>query len=60
MRTPCHLHTSDPANVTYYQRWGFQLTQPGFAAETDGPTYYGMTRPARSASGYGVATSIDR
>jgi GNAT superfamily N-acetyltransferase len=46
----CHLHTSDPANVEYYQRWGFQLTQPAFPAGTDGPTYYGMTRPARQAS----------
>ena len=43
---PCHLHTSDPANLDYYQRWGFELTQPAFHAGTGGPTYYGMTRPA--------------
>ena len=43
---PCHLHTSDPANVDYYQRWGFELTQPAFSAGTGGPTYHGMTRPA--------------
>lgn len=43
---PCHLHTSDPANVEYYQRWGFELTQPAFPAGAGGPTYYGMTRPA--------------
>jgi ribosomal protein S18 acetylase RimI-like enzyme len=42
----CHLHTSDPVNVGYYQRWGFKLTQPAFAAGAGGPTYYGMTRPA--------------
>jgi ribosomal protein S18 acetylase RimI-like enzyme len=42
----CHLHTSDPANVEYYRRWGFSLTQPAFAAGAGGPTYYGMTRPA--------------
>jgi GNAT superfamily N-acetyltransferase len=42
---PCHLHTSDPANVEYYRRWGFELTQPAFPAGPDGPTYYGMTRP---------------
>jgi ribosomal protein S18 acetylase RimI-like enzyme len=42
----CHLHTSDLANVDYYQRWGFELTQPAFSAGPDGPTYYGMTRPA--------------
>ena len=33
---PCHLHTSDPANVEYYRRWGFQLTQPAFPAGTGG------------------------
>jgi ribosomal protein S18 acetylase RimI-like enzyme len=44
----CHLHTSDPANVEYYRRWGFELTQPAFAAGSNGPTYYGMTRPAGS------------
>jgi ribosomal protein S18 acetylase RimI-like enzyme len=42
----CHLHTSDNANVEYYKRWGFELTQPGFPAGPGGPTYYGMTRPA--------------
>lgn len=44
--TACHLHTSDPLNVEYYRRWGFQLTQPAFPAGAGGPTYYGMTRPA--------------
>jgi GNAT superfamily N-acetyltransferase len=43
---PCHLHTSDRANLEYYRRWGFQLTQPAFPAGAGGPTYYGMTRPA--------------
>jgi ribosomal protein S18 acetylase RimI-like enzyme len=43
---PCYLHTSDQANVEYYRRWGFELTEPGFPAGTGGPTYYGMTRPA--------------
>jgi ribosomal protein S18 acetylase RimI-like enzyme len=42
----CHLHTSDRANLEYYRRWGFQLTQPAFPAGAGGPTYYGMTRPA--------------
>ncbi len=42
----CHLHTSEKANVEYYKRWGFELTQPGFPAGPGGPTYYGMTRPA--------------
>ena len=43
---PCHLHTSDPANIDYYQRWEFKLSQPAFTAGSRGPTYYGMTRPA--------------
>lgn len=43
----CHLHTSDEANIEYYKRWGFELTQPGFSARPEGPTYYGMTRPHR-------------
>ena len=42
----CHLHTSDPANLGYYRRWGFQLTQPAFPAGAGGPMYYGMTCPA--------------
>ena len=46
----CHLHTSDPANVEYYRRWGFELTQPAFPAGAGGPTYYGMTRPAAQRS----------
>jgi ribosomal protein S18 acetylase RimI-like enzyme len=46
----CHLHTSDPANLEYYQRWGFQLAQPAFPAGAGGPTYYGMTRPASERS----------
>jgi len=41
----CHLHTSDEANIEYYKRWSFQLTQPGFPAGPNGPTYCGMTRP---------------
>jgi ribosomal protein S18 acetylase RimI-like enzyme len=37
----CYLTTSDPANVEYYRRYGFELTQPGFRAGSRGPTYYG-------------------
>jgi hypothetical protein len=46
----CHLHTSDPANVEYFRRWGFELTQPAFPAGPGGPTYYGMTWPADGGS----------
>lgn len=41
----CHLHTSDPANVPYYQRFGFAVTQPVVQAWAQGPRYIGMTRP---------------
>jgi len=46
----CYLHTSNPANIDYYQRWGFELTHPGFPASRGGPTYYGMTRPLLAIS----------
>jgi ribosomal protein S18 acetylase RimI-like enzyme len=47
-RVACYLHTSDHANLEYYRRQGFELTQPGFPAGSGGPTYYGMTRPPAS------------
>lgn len=43
---PSYLQTSDPANVAYYERVGFTLTQPQIATFPGGPTYLGMTRPA--------------
>jgi len=46
----CHLHTSDPANLDYYRRWGFELTQPAVHTDAGGPTYYGVTRPRRATS----------
>jgi ribosomal protein S18 acetylase RimI-like enzyme len=42
----CHLHTSDPANIAYYQRFGFEVSQPAIQALAGGPHYIGMTRPA--------------
>ena len=46
---PCHLHTSDPANVGYYRRFGFAVSRPAIEVFTDGPRYIGMTRPANVA-----------
>jgi ribosomal protein S18 acetylase RimI-like enzyme len=40
----CHLHTSDPANVAYYQRFGFEVSQPAIQVFANGPNYIGMTR----------------
>lgn len=45
----CHLHTSDTANVGYYERFGFEVTSPVVEVFPDGPPYVGMTRrPRRS------------
>jgi ribosomal protein S18 acetylase RimI-like enzyme len=46
---PCHLHTSDPANVAFYQRFGFEVSQPEIRVTPHGPPYLGMSRPARSS-----------
>jgi ribosomal protein S18 acetylase RimI-like enzyme len=43
---PCYLQTSDPANVKYYERYGFELIQPAIETYPGGPTYLGMRRPA--------------
>ncbi|HEU4540957.1 MAG TPA: GNAT family N-acetyltransferase [Jiangellaceae bacterium] len=45
---PCYLQTSDPANVNYYERFGFRVVQPAIETYQGGPTYIGMTRPAKS------------
>jgi GNAT superfamily N-acetyltransferase len=43
---PCYLQTSDPANIEYYRRYGFEVSQPSIETIPDGPRYIGMTRPA--------------
>lgn len=58
----CHLHTSDPANIAYYQRFGFEVAQPAFRVFPGGPAYIGMSRepaeghPRRSAPRSASAT----
>jgi ribosomal protein S18 acetylase RimI-like enzyme len=42
---PCYLQTSDPANIDYYRRFGFEVTQPAIKTFRGGPDYIGMTRP---------------
>ncbi len=42
----CHLHTADPANIAYYRRFGFAVSQPAVQVFANGPYYIGMTRPA--------------
>ncbi|MPZ52396.1 MAG: GNAT family N-acetyltransferase [Acidimicrobiia bacterium] len=41
---PVHLHTSDPANIAYYQRYDFRVTDPSISVFSNGPTYTAMTR----------------
>lgn len=46
---PCHLETSDPANVAFYER--FEFTSVGeHQLVPDGPPHYSMQRPARSST----------
>jgi ribosomal protein S18 acetylase RimI-like enzyme len=45
---PCHLHTSDPANIAYYERFGFEVSQPAIEVFAHRPHYIGMTRSPRT------------
>ena len=45
---PCYLQTSDPANVQYYERFGFELIQPAIATFPGGPTYIGLRRASHA------------
>jgi ribosomal protein S18 acetylase RimI-like enzyme len=42
---PCRLETFDPANVAFYQRFGFEVIDPAFPAIPGGPTLTTMRRP---------------
>ncbi len=44
----CLLHTSDPGNVEYYRRFGFEITQPTIRVFPNGPDYIGMSRAPRA------------
>jgi GNAT superfamily N-acetyltransferase len=41
---PCRLETSDPANVAFYRRFGFEVADPAFAALQGGPLLTTMRR----------------
>lgn len=41
---PCHLHTSDPGNIAYYERFGFETVETAGVVVNDLVRYYGMTR----------------
>jgi GNAT superfamily N-acetyltransferase len=42
---PCRLETADPANVAYYQRFGFTVLEPPLRVLRDGPALIRMHRP---------------
>jgi GNAT superfamily N-acetyltransferase len=42
--TACVLHTSDPANVEYYKRYGFDVVRPLAPVFDGGPAYLSMRR----------------
>jgi GNAT superfamily N-acetyltransferase len=46
----CNLHTSDPANIAYYGRFGFEVSQPAIEVFAHGPHHIGMTRPPHGDS----------
>jgi ribosomal protein S18 acetylase RimI-like enzyme len=41
----CRLETSDPANVAFYRRFGFEVTDPAFEGLRGGPRLTTMQRP---------------
>jgi GNAT superfamily N-acetyltransferase len=43
---PCYLETQKEANLAYYRRFGFDLTER-LTPSTGGPPLFTMTRPAR-------------
>jgi ribosomal protein S18 acetylase RimI-like enzyme len=43
----CYLETSDPANVAFYERFGFQVVGAPLALVPGGPTHTAMRRQAR-------------
>lgn len=42
----CRLETADPANVAYYERFGFEVADPALRLVPGGPTHVSMRRPA--------------
>lgn len=47
---PCRLHTSDEANVGYYERFGFGVSEPLRPVFPGGPAYLAMRREPRMGS----------
>lgn len=45
-RLPCYLTTARRENAGFHQRFGFRLVAEGLPLVPDGPTHWGMRRPA--------------
>jgi GNAT superfamily N-acetyltransferase len=46
----CYLTTAKRENVTFYERFGFEVADDALPLLPGGPTQWGMRRPARSAA----------
>ena len=54
---PCYLETSDPANVPFYERFGFLVSDDSLALVPEGPTHVAMRRPPSTAEHLGQQSS---
>ncbi len=48
---PCYLETAEPANVSYYQRFGFGVVDDALALVPNGPRHVAMRRPVGGGPG---------
>ena len=54
---PCYLETSDPANIPFYERFGFSVSDASLALVPEGPTHVAMRRPPSAAEQLGASPS---
>ena len=48
---PCYLETSDPANIAFYRRFGFDVVDPPLVVLPDGPPVTAMWRAVGGSVG---------
>jgi ribosomal protein S18 acetylase RimI-like enzyme len=46
---PCYLETADPANIDFYERFGFEVINAALEVIPDGPKLIVMQRPVHGA-----------